>query len=66
LNNKNKFGTWFVYSINFKNVIIMNNDMIINQIAHATGMSRKEVIKNLKEMSADPTIKRMLANKKKC
>ena len=42
----------------------MNNDMIINQIAHATGMSRKEVIKNLKEMSADPTIKRMLANKR--
>jgi orotate phosphoribosyltransferase-like protein len=42
----------------------MNNDMIINQIAYATGMSRKEVIKNLKEMSADPTIKRMLANKK--
>lgn len=42
----------------------MNNDMIINQIAYATGMSRKEVIKNLKEMSADSTIKRMLANKK--
>lgn len=42
----------------------MNKDMIINQIAHATGMSRKEVIKNLKEMSANPTIKRMLANKK--
>jgi len=42
----------------------MNNDMIINRIAHATGMSRKEVIKNLKEMSADPTIKRMLANKR--
>lgn len=42
----------------------MNNDMIINQIVHATGMSRKEVIKNLKEMSADPTIKSMLANKR--
>ena len=42
----------------------MNKDMIINQIAHATGMSRKEVIKNLKEMSANHTIKRMLANKK--
>lgn len=42
----------------------MNKDMIINQIAHATGKSRKEVIKTLKEMSADPTIKRMLANKK--
>ena len=42
----------------------MNNDMIINRIAHATGMSRKEVIKNLKEMSANPTIKRILANKR--
>jgi orotate phosphoribosyltransferase-like protein len=42
----------------------MNKDMIINRIAHATGMSRKEVIKNLKEMSADPNIKRMLANKR--
>jgi len=42
----------------------MNNDMIINQIAHATGKSRKEVIQALKQMSADPNIKRMLANKK--
>lgn len=42
----------------------MNNDMIINQIAHATGKSRKEIIKTLKQMSADPTIKRMLANKR--
>ena len=42
----------------------MNTDMIINRIAHATGKSRKEVIQALKEMSADPSIKRMLANKK--
>ena len=42
----------------------MNNDMIINQISHATGKSRKEVIQTLKEMSADPTIKRMLANRR--
>ena len=42
----------------------MNKDMIINRIAHATGKSRKEVIQNLKEMSADPNVKRMLASKK--
>ena len=42
----------------------MNKDMIINQIAHATGMSRKEVIKNLKEMSVNPNIKSMLAKRK--
>ena len=42
----------------------MNNDMVINQIAHATGKSRKKVIQILKEMSSNPTIKRMLANKK--
>ncbi len=42
----------------------MNKDMIINQIAHATGKSRKEVIQALKEMSANPEIKRMLANRK--
>lgn len=42
----------------------MNKDMIINQIAHATGKSRKEVIQTLKEMSANPTIKSMLANKR--
>ena len=42
----------------------MNKDMVINQIANATGKSRKEVIQSLKQMSADPTIKRMLANKR--
>ena len=42
----------------------MNNDMIINQIAHATGKSRKEVIQTLKEMSANHDIKHMLANRK--
>lgn len=42
----------------------MNNDMIINGIAYATGKSRKEVIQTLKQMSADLSIKRMLANKK--
>jgi len=42
----------------------MNNDMIINQIAHATGKTRKKVIQALKQMSADANIKRMLVNKK--
>ena len=42
----------------------MNKDKIINQLAHATGKSRKEVIQTLKEMSADPTIKSMLVNKR--
>ena len=42
----------------------MNNDMIINHIANATGKSRKKVIQALKQMSADTNIKCMLANKK--
>lgn len=42
----------------------MNNDVIINRLACATGKSRKEVIQTLKQMSAEPTIKKMLATKK--
>lgn len=38
----------------------MNNDMIINRIANATGKSRKEVIQALKQMSANPDIKKQL------
>lgn len=38
----------------------MKADMIINQIAHNTGKSRKEVIQMLKEMSANPDIKKQL------
>lgn len=38
----------------------MNNDMIINRIANATGKSRKEVIQALKQMSANPYIKEQL------
>ena len=38
----------------------MNNDMIINRIANATGKSRKEVIQTLKQMSANPDIKKQL------
>jgi len=38
----------------------MNNDGIINRIAHSTGKSRKEVIATLKEMSANPEIKKQL------
>lgn len=40
----------------------MNNDMIINRIANATGKSRKEVIQALKQMSANPYIKKQLRN----
>lgn len=40
----------------------MNNDMIINRIANATGKSRKEVIQALKQMSANPDIKKQLRN----
>ena len=38
----------------------MNNDMLINRIANATGKSRKEVIQTLKQMSANPDIKKQL------
>lgn len=41
----------------------MNNDVIINRIAHSTGKSRKEVITMLKEMSANPEIKKQLRNR---
>ena len=38
----------------------MNNDMIINRIANATGKSRKEIIQAFKDMSANPYIKKQL------
>lgn len=43
----------------------MNQDVIINNIAHKTGKSRKEVIQALKQMSADPTIQKELKNMRK-
>lgn len=41
----------------------MNNDVIINRIAHNSDKSHKEVIATLKEMSANPEIKKQLRNR---
>lgn len=38
----------------------MNQDVIINQLAHVTGKSRKEVITTLKRMSQMPEVKKFL------
>jgi DNA-binding transcriptional regulator GbsR (MarR family) len=38
----------------------MNQDMMINKLAHITGKSRKEVIAALKQMSSMPDVKKML------
>lgn len=43
----------------------MNQDAIINDIAHKTGKSRAEVIRTLKEMSANPMIKKELKKMKR-
>ncbi len=40
----------------------MNQDMMINQLAHITGKSRKEVIATLKRMSQMPEVKKFLKN----
>lgn len=39
--------------------------MIINQLAHATGRSRKEVIDVLRKMSQIPEVKKFLKNEQK-
>lgn len=38
----------------------MNFDIMINNIAHNTGKSRKEVIQILKVMSANPEVQKQL------
>lgn len=43
----------------------MNQDSIINNIAYKTGMSRKEVIQMLKEMSANLMVQKELKKMKK-
>lgn len=43
----------------------MNPDMMINQIAHATGQSRKEVISALRQMSQMPEVKKFLNDQKR-
>lgn len=42
----------------------MSFDVIINNIAHNTGKSRKEVIQILKTMSSNPEIKKQLKKNK--
>ena len=43
----------------------MNQDMIINQLAHAVGKSRKEVIDALRKMSQMPEVKKFLNDQKR-
>lgn len=38
----------------------MNQDIVINHLAHITGKSRKEVIATLKRMSQMPEVKKFL------
>ena len=38
----------------------MNQDMIINQLAHITGRLRKDVISALRQMSQMPEVKKFL------
>ena len=38
----------------------MNKDQLINQLAHATGTSRKQVISALKEISSVPNLKKYI------
>ena len=43
----------------------MNQDMIINQLVHITGKSRKEVIEALRKMSQMPNVKKFLKDEQK-
>ena len=43
----------------------MNQDMMINSLAHATGRSRKEVIAALREMSQSPEVRKFLKHDQK-
>lgn len=43
----------------------MNQDMMINQLAHITGKSRKDVIDVLRQMSKMPDVKKFLNDKKR-
>jgi hypothetical protein len=38
----------------------MNNDVVINRLAHITGCSRKQVLDALKKMSNMPEVKKEL------
>lgn len=41
----------------------MNNDAVINRLAHITGKSRKEVLDVLKQMSSIPEVRKALERK---
>lgn len=43
----------------------MNNDALINHLAHITGSSRKQVIDVLKKMSSMPEVRMELDKRKK-
>ena len=42
----------------------MNNDAIINRLAHITGTSRKQVLDTLKKLSSIPEVKKELERRK--
>ena len=42
----------------------MNLDAVINQLAHITGASRREVIQALGKLSSIPEVRKYLDNKK--
>lgn len=43
----------------------MNLDAVINQLAHITGTSRKQVIETLKKMNTIPEVRRELERRKR-
>ena len=43
----------------------MNNDAVINQLAHITGASRKQVIEALNKMKSMPEVRRELERQQK-
>lgn len=43
----------------------MNQDIMINQLAHITGKSRKEVIGVLRQMSQMPNVKKFINDQKR-
>jgi hypothetical protein len=42
----------------------MNNDTLINKLAHTTGKSRKEVIQALRAMSSIPEVQKAIRKNK--
>ena len=46
-------------------MMTMNNDAVINRIAHIVGVSRKEVLDTLKKFGSIPATRKELERKKK-